>query len=282
MESGGGALSGAEFEVFRRLVRESAGIHLSDAKRALVSARLAKRLRHYGYTSYRQYLEHLAQHDPLRDELQVMVNCITTNKTSFFREPHHFDFLREHVLVPFAGARRHGPAQLRIWSAGCSTGEEPYTIAMTVRSVLPRCTADEVRILASDINTEVLARAARGLYPESALEDAPLDLMAPHLLRGKGPRAGVIRVRPELQPLIAFREINLTGGRWPIRTRFDVIFCRNVIIYFDRETQRALVERFVQYLKPGGFLILGHSENLHGIEHRLTSLRGTIYQLAKG
>lgn len=273
-------ITDAEFAALRHLIYETAGIHLSESKPALVSARLARRVRSLGYHTFSEYHDHLRSHDPGGVELREMINCITTNKTSFFREPHHFTFLRERVLEPFAEEARARPdSSLRIWSAGCSSGEEPYTIAMTCREAVQGMAIQNVRILASDINTEVLMKAAAGVYPAALADDVPPELRRRHLMRGTGASAGYVRVRPELQALVAFRRINLTGPLWPIRTRFDAIFCRNTMIYFDRATQATLVDRFADALKPGGFLVVGHSENLHGMDARFESMRGTVYRL---
>lgn len=269
-----------EFQAFRHLIFQEAGISLSEAKRALVASRLARRLRHFGFTSYGQYYTYLMEHDPDGHERVEMVNCLTTNKTDFFRESHHFTFLREHVLPSLQEQARQGsPARMRFWSAGCSTGEEPYSLAMTIRESLPSLAHWDIRILASDIDTNVLQAAERGIYASDRLDGVSEERQRRHFLRGRGEWTGTYQVKPELQHVIAFRRINLNEEQWPIRTRFHAIFCRNVVIYFNRETQRRLFERFADALEPNGYLIVGHSEALVGLSERFLSLRGSVYRL---
>lgn len=271
-----------EFSNFRSLILKEAGISLGDAKRQLVCSRLSRRLRALGLQTFSQYYDYLKSQDVQGQELLQMINCITTNKTDFFRERHHFDFLRNHVL---AGIReqavRGGPKRIRIWSAGCSTGEEPYTIAMTVKETLVSLSGWDVKILASDIDTEVLRMAERGIYAAERLEGLPEEIRRKHFLRGKGEWGGCLRVRPDLKELIAFRRINLTEDSWPVRTIFDAIFCRNVVIYFNHETQDSLFRRFASFLKEGGHLFVGHSESLHWLGDLFQPLAGTTYRLKK-
>jgi len=275
----GFSISKEEFHLFRTLLMQEAGISLGEGKRQFVASRLAKRLRHLGLTSYKDYYHHLKTADPSGDERLMMVNCLTTNKTDFFREEHHFEFLRHHVFPELRDRALYGaPRRLRIWSAGCSSGEEPYTIAMTVREMFPSGSDWDVRILASDIDTDILHRAKRGIYDKERLAGVPEKLRTKYFLRGTGKWEGSVRVRPELRELITFRRINFIDSVWPIRTRFDVIFCRNVIIYFDRETQRCLFERLSTYLDEDGYLMVGHSESLHWLGDLFAPLRGTIYR----
>jgi len=272
-----------EFQQFRALVLQQTGIALGDSKRQLVCSRLGKRLRYYGYSTFSQYYEHLAERDPEGQELLRMINAITTNKTDFFREAHHFDFLRSAILPAMqTEAGTGGARRLRIWSAGCSSGEEPYSIALTVLEGLPRPWAWDVKILASDIDTEMLAKGREGVYTDDRLSTIPAELRERYFLRGRGTREGLVAVRPEMKDLVAFRRINLRDESWPIRTLFDCIFCRNVIIYFDRALQEGLVSRFVELLKPGGYLFLGHSESLLGMRLGLRYVGNTVYQKASG
>ena len=274
------SITDKEFQAFRNLIFHEAGISLGDAKRALVASRLARRLRHFGFTSYAQYYTYLTDQDPDGHERVQMVNCLTTNKTDFFREAHHSTFLREHVLPRLQEQVRQGaPSRLRFWSAGCSTGEEPYSLAMTVREALPSFANWDIRILASDIDTSVLQTAERGIYAAARLEGVADERQHRHFLRGRGEWAGTYQIKPELQQVIAFRRINLNEEPWPIRTRFHVIFCRNVVIYFNRETQRRLFERFADALEPNGYLIVGHSEALVGLSERFLPLRGSVHRL---
>jgi chemotaxis protein methyltransferase CheR len=265
-------MTAAEFAAVRDLVHRVVGIALSDAKRTLAESRLARRLRAHGYTSFTEYLEHLERRDPAGEELREFVNCITTNRTSFFREPHHFEFLAAEVFP----ALTHGA--VRVWSAGCSTGEEPYTIAMTAIERAPGG-GRGLSVFATDIDTEVLATAAAGVYALDRLEGLDEARLRRHFLRGTGGRAGHVQVRPELRERIQFQALNLMASDWRLPCRFDVILCRNVIIYFDRPTQERLIERFALALVPGGHLILGHSENIHGMGDLFEPLRQTVYRL---
>ncbi|MFB3818740.1 MAG: protein-glutamate O-methyltransferase CheR [Candidatus Methylomirabilales bacterium] len=276
----GYVMSRQEFAALRDLVKAHTGIALSEHKRSLVASRLGKRLRALGLTSFRDYCAYLTGEEGVA-ERENFVNAITTNKTDFFREPLHFEFLRSRVLPDMrAAAARTGSRRLRIWSAACSTGEEPYTIAITVREALESLAAWDVRILASDIDTQVLAQAEAGIYAAERTSGLRPDLLARHFLRGTGPRAGQVRIRPETGSLVTFRRINLLDSPWPIRTVFDCIFCRNVLIYFDKPTQRRLIGRFADYLTEDGYLFLGHSESLYGLSDRFTYLRNTIYRKA--
>jgi chemotaxis protein methyltransferase CheR len=269
-----------EFDAIRSLLFDLAGISIGSTKQDLVCARLARRLRQHGLTSYGDYYRLLREQDPTGAERQEFINCLTTNKTDFYREPHHFDFLRD-TVVPRAKARAAagGPKRLRVWCAASSTGEEPYTLALTLAEHLPRAEGWDVRILASDIDTAVLATAARGVYDAHRVEPVPPDLLHKYFLRGTGANAGRVAVRRELTDLLTFRQINLAADAWPIQTRFDAIFCRNVMIYFNRETQRRVMEQFARHLAADGYLFLGHSENVYWMSHLFTSIGGTGYQL---
>jgi chemotaxis protein methyltransferase CheR len=274
MRDAGLAISDAEFRYLRDLIYAHTGIALSDHKRALVCARLARRLRHWGFTTYTQYYELLTERDPEERELMELINAITTNKTDFFREMHHFQFLAEHVLPTLQLTHQR---RVRIWSAACSTGEEPYSIAMTVCESLPLDKFD-VKILASDIDTTVLERATAGVYPAEAVGRIPEALRARYFLRGSSANEGRARAKPILQSLIRFRRLNLIAESWPMQGPFDVIFCRNVLIYFDKETQRRLLQRFTELLRRDGYLMLGHAEAIHGFEKSLRTVGHSTYQ----
>ncbi len=265
-------LSDKEFEQFQSLIYQQVGITLDTPKKSLLTSRLGKRLRELELSSYQAYYDRVSEKGG-EEELVRLVDLISTNKTDFFREPVHFDFLREHI-VPQAQATR----TLRIWSSASSSGEEPYTIAMTLNDAIPDRSMWDLKILASDISTRVLAKAASGIYEEERVVQLPQDVVRRHFLRGKGPQDGKFKVRKHLAEMIAFRRINLMATAFPIRTPLDVIFCRNVMIYFDRPTQAALIGKFYRYLRPGGFLFIGHSESLQWIEHQFTYVKPTIYQ----
>jgi chemotaxis protein methyltransferase CheR len=278
------SLTGGEFEVFRALVRARTGIALTPQKRLLLQSRLAKRLRALGLATFTEYHEHLTLRDPHGEEMVHFVNAVTTNKTEFFREPHHFDYLREQwAPLKRRRTRRAGDRVLRFWSAACSTGEEAYSLAMTLLEALGEPGHGwDLRILASDIDTDVLAHAAAGTYGLEQVAPIAPALRARYLLRGRGASAGLARVRPVLRELTVFRRISLLDEPWPIRTRFDAIFCRNALIYFDRPTQARILERLVGFLKDDGLLILGHSETVHGLGLDLAPVGNTIYRCSHG
>jgi chemotaxis protein methyltransferase CheR len=274
-------LTEKEFQLFRRLIHAEAGISLGDHKRELLRSRLSRRLRAHGCHSFQEYHDRLMAGELGADEQVRMLNAITTNKTDFYREKPHFDFLAAEVVPGLkAAAAKMGERRIRIWSAGCSTGEEAYTIAITLRESLGTLRTWDVRILASDIDTDVLEQATGGIYPAERAEEIPTCILHSSFRRGTGTQAGQIQIADELRRLVTFRRINLLEEPWPIRTVFDCIFCRNVMIYFDKPTQGRLVERFAGYLKEGGYLFLGHSESLYGISDQYVFLHNTIHQKA--
>jgi chemotaxis protein methyltransferase CheR len=272
-------LTDREFELFRSLVASQTGIALSPSRRVLLQARLSKRLQALGLRTFGEYHRLLGEQDPLGEEMVHFVNAVTTNRTEFFRESHHFVFLAQ-TWAPALRARiaETGDRSVRVWSAGCSSGEEAYTIAMTIRDELGSIAGLDARILASDIDTEVLARAVAATYSLDAMALVPKPALPRHFLRGTGPHTGLVQVRPENRAMVTVRRINLLDRPWPIRTRFDAIFCRNVLIYFDRPTQQRVLERLVAFLKEDGYLVLGHSESVHGLVGGLRHLGRTIYQ----
>jgi chemotaxis protein methyltransferase CheR len=273
-------ITGQEFGRFRALIYREAGIALGEHKRELVCSRLGKRLRRYGYRTFSEYWEHLQERDPEGRERLRLVNAITTNKTEFFREEHHFPVFRSTILTRPA-VERYPPWGLRVWSAGCSSGEEPYSIALTVLDALGGASARGVRILASDINTDMLARAEEGVYTPDQIELVPAALRGKCFVRSAGAPAGSVAVCPQLRDLVTFRRINLAES-WPIRKPLDCIFCRNVLIYFDRALQERCVSRFVELLRPNGYLFLGGSESLLGMRPELRNLGHSVYQKVGG
>jgi chemotaxis protein methyltransferase CheR len=260
-------LSEAQFGEISRTVYDVAGIRLRPGKEGLVRSRLARRLRALGAGSYGEYLARVRA-DATGRELAEMVDALTTNKTSFFREPAHFDYLRERVL-PALPARE----PLRMWSAGCSTGEEPYSLAMVLRESLPDLARRDVRLLATDISSRVLAPARAGRYADAAVADVPPELLRRHFLRA----GGAWEVAPAVRSLVTFARLNLMAV-WPMRGPFEAIFCRNVMIYFDKPTQQELVARFHALLAPGGHLFVGHAESLSGIAHGFSYVQPAVYR----
>ncbi len=264
------SLSAAQFDTVRQLVYRVAGIHLSAGKEGLVRSRLTPRLRALGLRDFDSYLAYL-DGDASGAELVQLVDLITTNKTSFFREPEHFALLQRTVLP--ALAERDGP--IRIWSAGCSSGEEAYTIAIIAREVIP-AGADRVRVLATDISTRVLRRARAAIYRDQQLSDAPPAIAGRHFVH-HAPVRDEYRVIDDTRRLVQFARLNLMHD-WPMRGPFDVIFCRNVMIYFDRPTQQRLVDRYAALLAPGGYLFVGHSESLTALDHGLQYVQPAVYR----
>lgn len=265
------AFSEHDFRFIVNLVNEQTGIVLASHKQDMVYSRLARRLRALGLRSFAEYCD-LVKHDTEGGEIGNLVNAITTNLTSFFREEHHFRHLHDAVLAPLV---RTSPAQkrLRIWSAGCSSGMEPYSIAMTIQSALRHAKGWDARILATDIDTNMLATGEGGEYPLSEYEHIP------SAYRGdvhKNAR-NKIEMAQELKDLIAFKPLNLLE-KWPMRGSFNAVFCRNVVIYFDKETQKTLFSRIADQLQPDGWLYIGHSENLFGVSDRFELVGRTIYR----
>ena len=268
-------LGDAEFETIRRLVGERTGIVLSDAKRDMVYGRLARRLRALGLRSFSDYLARLLDGDA--EEMVAFTNALTTNLTAFFREPHHFEYLQQ-TLLPALMQHKQGNRRLRIWSAGCSTGEEPYSIAMVVRETVPEDW--DVKILATDLDSDVVRHAREGIYRAERVEGLSRERLRRWVRRGKGDKAGLVRMAPALRQLITFKTLNLMES-WPMRGPFDFIFCRNVVIYFSKDTQRVLFDRFADLLPADGHLFIGHSESLHRVTDRFRLLGQTIYRKVK-
>lgn len=266
------AFTEENFERVRKLIYEHAGISLKPSKQDMVYSRLARRLRVNGMDNFQDYLAFLENNNGA--EWEAFVNALTTNLTSFFREPHHFPLLAEHV----AGQKGKHPVSL--WCSAASTGEEPYSMAMAMVDTFGSFTPP-VSIIASDLDTQVLAKAEAGIYPLERIEKLPEDMVRRFFLKGTGKQSGFVRVRAELRAMITFRQVNLLDSNWPVRGPLDAIFCRNVMIYFDKQTQLRILERFAPLLHPDGLLFAGHSESLHNAAH-LFKLRGkTVYELAK-
>jgi len=266
--------SDADFRSLAQLAHRHAGIALSDSKRNLVYTRVSRRLRALGFTAFKDYRNYLAGN---AGELESFINAISTNLTKFFREAHHFDHFRSHAVLPFINGGRRGDGRFRVWSAGCSTGEEPYTIAAVLRREIPSSTRHDIRILATDIDTDVLAKAARGVYPIGGVDNIPRMYREYFEPVGESRGGEDLKATENIRSLIVFRRLNLIE-QWPFRGKFDAVFCRNVMIYFDHATKAALIERFVECIKPGGFLYIGHSESFHGSHPQLQLVSRTTYR----
>jgi chemotaxis protein methyltransferase CheR len=262
------AWTNADFDQVQKLIYQRAGISLHDGKHAMVYSRLSRRLRDTGHDSFRGYLSWLESNDG--PEWQEFVNALTTNLTSFFREHHHFQ-----VLSDFLKGRAGG-GDLRIWCSAASTGEEPYSIAITVAEALG--TSARYSIQASDIDSKVLATAAQGVYRMDGLKGVSTEQMRKYFLRGKAGNAGLVRIKPELRRTVDFLIVNLIKDDWPFRDPFDVVFCRNVMIYFDAPTQRKVLEKIHRVMKPGGQLFVGHAENFSDSKDLFLLKGKTVYE----
>ncbi len=263
-----------DFEALRELVKQITGINLSGQKRELIYGRLARRLRALQLRSFAEYREVLARDGG--SEIAHFCNAITTNLTSFFREPHHFEYLREQWLQPLA-ARADGPRRLRIWCAGCSSGEEPYSLAMTIFETLHSLRGWDVRILATDLDSDVLERGRRGIYGEERLKSLSPQRRTRFFTEVSTREGAAFEVVPELKSLITFKQLNLMHP-FPMRGPLHAIFCRNVVIYFDKETQRGLFARMARLQRPGDLLFLGHSESLFKVSEDYSLIGKTIYR----
>lgn len=261
----------ADFEFLRALVAEHAGIIMADSKRDLVYGRLVRRLRRLGLRRFCDYCDLLR--DPTGDEMEFFVNALTTNLTSFFREPHHFEFIRSSVMPQLIAQKTQ--KKIRVWSAGCSTGEEPYSLAMVLAEEVP---GDwDVKVLATDLDSQVIAQGERGIYTRERVSCLSPGQLKRWFKKGRGAHADEVKVDQSLRDLIVFKQLNLMNS-WPMKGKFDFIFCRNVVIYFDKNTQKTLVGRYRKLLHDGGYLFLGHSESLFQVSDEFQVLGNTIYQ----
>jgi chemotaxis protein methyltransferase CheR len=264
----------SEFDFIRRVVYERSRINLSPEKRQLVSARLGKRLRAMNLATVGEYCR-LLRSPEAGTELGHLIDAVSTNHTYFFREPAHFDALRDHVVPALGDRPDRERGTFRVWSAACSSGEEPYSIAITLARSSLRC---PWHIEASDISRRVLVKAAGSIYSRESVEILPPEVVRAHFQCGTGPQVGFYRVKASLRERVTFHQINLLAGEPPFTALFDVIFCRNVMIYFDRPTQEELVTRLARWLVPGGYLFVGHSESLTHLRHPLNAVLPAVYQ----
>jgi chemotaxis protein methyltransferase CheR len=266
-------LSSRQFDIISRLVYQVSGIDLHEGKEELVKARLIKRLRHLKIFGFDRYLKYLAN-DKSGSEIRAMVDILTTNKTNFFRESEHLDYLRDEIITGL------GNDEIRLWSAGCSSGEEPYSIAITLCEAIPDIGKCDIKILATDISDRMMEQARQGLYGEDTLKGMPPQLKRKYFQKAEAGIGHRYRVVPLLQSMVCFAKLNLMD-EWPMRGLFDVIFCRNVMIYFDKQTQEKLVKRFWSQLRAGGYLMVGHSESLTFMAHDYRYIKPAVYQKVK-
>ena len=271
-------LTREEYNLFRRLIYAQSGINLGDQKMQLIRARLGRRLRTGRFSSYRAYYEYV-KNDKSGQEMSDLIDAISTNTTHLFREKQHFDFLTQTLrkwINDSEWCARH--RDVRIWSSACSSGEEPHSIAMAAHNVLRSAPNLELKILATDISTQIIKRAKAGVYEIHRLGTVPDSFRRRYFVRINQDGQACAQISPELQRIITFAHFNLMMEQFPFRRRFDMIFCRNVMIYFDRQTQETLVNKLTRHLQPGGYLLIGHSESLNPIQHALTYVQPTVYQ----
>jgi len=267
-----------DFNLFSKLIFDKSGINMKDAKLELVRTRLSKRLRKLGLSSFKEYYQ-LLTHRPGDPEMYNMLDAITTNKTSFFREPAHFDYMNDKILPDLQKEKeKTGDEVCRIWTAGCSTGEEPYSIAITLLEFLENHPGYKAQILGTDLSNEVLNVAIRGIYEKKRTTDISLGLFRKYFLRGENKWKRFYKVKPLLSDIVSFDRLNLIYDPYSFSYPFDIILCRNVMIYFDQSTQQKLIDKCYSVLKNGQYLLIGHSESLVSIKHKLHYVQPTIYR----
>lgn len=270
-----------EFDQFSALIYDEVGIKMPPAKKTMLEARLQKRLKALGMYSFQEYSDFIFSQAGREQEIIHLIDVVTTNKTDFFREPQHFDFLVREAIPAMRQIRGAGDSPLnpfRIWSAGCSTGEEPYTMAMVLSDYAATNHGFKFSILASDICTKVLQTATAGVYGEDRTDTISLSMKKKYLLRSKDHSKGLVRISPDLRTTVTFKRVNFMEDQLGISEKQDVIFCRNVVIYFDKPTQSALMNKFHRQLVPGGYLFIGHSETLNGLGVPFTQVSNTVYR----
>ncbi len=270
-------LNEADFRQFSDYIYEQFGIKMPDIKRVMLQGRLLKRIRELKMKSYTEYKEYFFSPKGQREELLNFLSVVTTNKTDFFREPVHFDFLQHEALPEF---KAQGQREVKIWSAACSSGEEPYTIAMVVSEFLEQnpSAGMSYSILGTDISTNVMQKASRGVYPEKAVAMIPLDIKRKYFLKSKDRTNPTVHISPALQRNFSLQYLNLMDEVYDIKGEFDVIFCRNVLIYFDRATQERVIQKLCTKLRKGGYIFIGHSESMANMEVPLTNIKPTIFK----
>jgi chemotaxis protein methyltransferase CheR len=273
-------LTPREFRLFQALIQREAGIHHSDAKKVLVEGRLARRLRELGIDFSEYY--GLVEADP--QERVRMLDCICTNETHFFREPRQFEFLETHVFPEWRARAEAGTMarRVRVWSAGCSTGEEPYSVAMAFLARFPPASGWEIEIVATDLSTRVLDRAQAAVWPTDKAKEIPEPYLKAFMLRGTGPEEGRMKAGPLVRSRVRFERLNLNAEPFTFAGRFDLVFCRNVLIYFDASSKARVVGRLLERMEPRGYLFLGHAETVTGLNARTRSVGPTVYAHADG
>lgn len=276
-------ISDREYRLFQQLIYQEAGIFLSDVKRALLVGRLGRRLRQLELHTFSAYYDYVKD-DHSGAELVGLLDAITTNETQFFREPRQFDFLQQQVFPAWERAAQEGRRgrHLRVWSAACSTGEEPYSLAMTMLDYFPPESGWSMEILATDLSTRVLERAVAGIWPVARADSIPEHLLKRFMLRGTGSQQGMMKAGAAVRVPLRFERLNLNDAHYPVVGPFDAIFCRNVLIYFDQESRKKVIDRLLDLLAPEGHFFLGHAESLTGMTDRVHSVSPAVYRMGAG
>lgn len=272
---GGDVLSTGNFKRLAELIHGYSGIKMPANKRTMLEGRLRRRMRATGITSLNAYCRYIFDEGGLDSEIVHLIDAVTTNKTEFFREPAHFTFLARQAL-PALAAKGH--RHVKAWSAACSTGAEPYTLAMVLEDNWRSSPRQDYSILCTDLCTQVLAQAVQGVFPEAMISPVDMELRRRYLMRAKDNSRGVVRIAPELRAKLAFARLNLMDEAYPVERDMDLLFCRNILIYFDKATQSAVLRRLCDHLRPGGYLFLGHSESIVGIDLPVKQIANTVFQ----
>jgi chemotaxis protein methyltransferase CheR len=271
------SISSRDFSRLCRLIYDVSGINLNADKKTMLELRIKRRLKALKLASFQEYSEYLFSARGQKDEIVHLIDVVSTNKTDFFREPEHFEFLAKKA-VPDLMARNPSGRHLLLWSAGCSTGEEPYTLAMVMQECVAANPRLRFHLLATDISTTVLEKAQRGIFDREVVHPVPKDLQRKYLMRSRDRDSPRVRVVPELRELVEFRRLNFMDGDFGLTQKFDIIFCRNVMIYFDRTTQERIVQKLARQLVAGGYAFFGHSESLHDMDMPLTPVAPALYR----
>lgn len=272
-------LSARDFQRLAAFIHDYSGIKMPPAKKSMVEGRLRRRVRALGVGSLTDYCRYLFEQDGLDREAVSLIDAVSTNKTDFFREPDHFRFLTEQALPQLLEQREiSAKVPLKIWSAACSIGAEPYTLAMVASEIARTMPTLRASILATDISTEVIETARLGIYPEAMMTPVPTELRRRYVMRAKSGARDRVRMVPELRAMVAFGRLNLMEASYPLDTDMHAIFCRNILIYFDKDTQKKVLSQLCQHLRPGGFLFMGHSETLNGFGLPLRPVSTTVFQ----
>jgi chemotaxis protein methyltransferase CheR len=266
-----------EFDKLSKFIYKESGIKMPDVKKVMLQSRLQKRLRELNLTSFKDYIEYVFSKEGLNNEIIHMLDVVSTNKTDFFREPVHFDFLTQNVLPEFY-EQKTASRTLKVWSAGCSSGEEPYTIAIVLAEFAQKNPGFDFSIIGTDISTQILQKAVDAIYKEDRVSIIPLDIKKKYFLKSKDRANPVVKVEPNLRKKVRFGRLNFMDSYYDLNESFDVVFCRNVLIYFDRETQERVIQKLCTKLKPDGYFFLGHSESIMNMQVPLKQVKPTVFK----